>query len=286
MAKDNPDVLHLSVDAQEIKQLPCFDGVPQPAVSHFLRFSPSLEVTLTYSRRYGVTPLGAYQEGSGKGITYYIPCECGKINSNHVISVLTLQIAANPGHLKLILTFDNCAVNKNYFVLAFCYELVHFNTFLEVEIHFMVAGHTKFAPDRMFAYNVNMLKGRPMYEVSDLVKTVNSGRATSYRAEEIRIGDERLSDYKAGYEKLFPSLTGIQGYHSLLFTKTADDLTQLQVKEWTESAWIAKPRFQPKVALQQTPKTPLPRKELSPKKMADLVKQSAFVKDGLSYARI
>lgn len=241
---------------------------------------------LNNGRKYGVTPLGIFNEGQGKGLTYFIPCECGKLNSNHVISAINLHISTNPSKTTLILSFDNCAVNKNKYVIAFCYELVNSGVFAEVQIHFMVAGHTKFAPDRMFAYNTNMIKDKPMYEVIDLVKAVNSGRSKSYRAEEIQVGDGRLLDYKGAYEYMFPALTGIQKYHCFRFTKATATLARLEVKEWTESDWVEKHSFKAKKGHQQTQKLPLSRKELSAKKLADLKKQAVFVPDGLSYVTI
>jgi hypothetical protein len=45
---------------------------------------------------------------------------------------------------------DNCGVNKGYLMCAFAISLVTLGIFDQVHLDWLVAGHTKFTPDRMF----------------------------------------------------------------------------------------------------------------------------------------
>ena len=55
---------------------------------------------------------------------------------------------------KLVLYCDNCvSQNKNIYILSFCHWIVFSQRlFEEVDINFLIPGHTKFSPDRHLGY--------------------------------------------------------------------------------------------------------------------------------------
>ena len=96
--------MHLSIDAMTQINLPVFGQSHTPNAIYF-------------QRKLGATPMGIFNEGSGKGITYLYDITFGSTRSSHVISLIDYYIKKSSSTAKtLVLNFDNCAVNKNYLV--------------------------------------------------------------------------------------------------------------------------------------------------------------------------
>ena len=130
--------LHLSVDAMRICYLPNISFGPQ---AHSLYFMNRLKVYL----------MGVFNEGSVTGHGLIWDETLRSTSSNHVMTCLWTYILLNGvRQRKLRLTLDNCAVNKSYLFVAFCVALVAFEIFEEIDLCWLVVGHTKFSPDRMF----------------------------------------------------------------------------------------------------------------------------------------
>ena len=89
---------------------------------------------------------------------------------------------------KLVVYADNCAAqNKNNYLLWFFHWLVHTcNSYEEVEINFLLAGHTKFSPGRHFGYAKSELNRTESFETvfdaADIIrKSVSNQRVLMVR---------------------------------------------------------------------------------------------------------
>jgi len=130
--------IHLAVDMMRTLKMP-----------HLKRQANKLY----YHRGVKLYTLGIWDEGMKKGDVYTWDETKGAATSEHVIQALEQwRKTHHQGEGTLRLTFDNCSVNKSNLVLAYCCHLVAAGHFKHVYVDFQVAGHTKFAPDRVFAW--------------------------------------------------------------------------------------------------------------------------------------
>ena len=153
-------LLMLSVDAQQLVLLPTFGSTPQPSEEHF-------------RCKFSVCPMGVCDEGDTNGTTYLYDESCGKTSSNTILSVIMEHMRSHESRCSkyraLMLTMDNAAPNKSNTFAQVAYALVMESVFDCVVLHYLVAGHTKFSPDRMFGFNASALKGAAMFEPEDIL---------------------------------------------------------------------------------------------------------------------
>jgi len=145
----------------ELIQLPYWGRSPQPSKVHF-------------KRKFSVTPCGVFDEVSQTGTLYLYSQLIGKTNSNHITSILKYVVEEKKRTQRrknriLRLNFDNCSVQKCFLMMAFACYLIKLGLYDFAEIHFRIAGHTKFSPDRMFAFFAEFLRKLDLFEVDDIV---------------------------------------------------------------------------------------------------------------------
>ena len=75
----------------------------------------------------------------------------------------------HPWIQRLVIFLDNAtSTNKNRFLFAWAMELVSSGMISHVHISFMIAGHTKFAPDRLFATIGSAYKVADVFTINEL----------------------------------------------------------------------------------------------------------------------
>jgi hypothetical protein len=215
-----------------------------------------------------------------------------------VISVVNTHIcselkAREKEYKHLYLTFDNCAVNKNYMIVGYEFisslSNVSFTSYMvllvlngkfeSVQVNFPVAGHTKFGPDGMFGWLGPLLRNFDLYEIDDIVDRAKG--AAHYSVE--KMNPALLLDYSAFVsEHILASVNGINARHGILVTKTGTGC-KLQLRDYSSAEWVLHKQFN----------SPLPKftaarllqHELSAAKVKDLLKQEKYSPTGLlSYA--
>ena len=152
--------------------------------------------------------------------------------------------------------------------------------FDEVTFHFMVAGHTKFSPDRMFGYASRQLKKRKLLEVDDVVDAINEGANKSYSATELlpkRGGDDStvLLNWKEALSGYAFVVKDLNKYHWFRAAPSEDSgRAELFVKKRASDEWslYKRPRSR-KTQSNATPDdvspSPLPLKQLTKEKLRD-----------------
>ena len=97
----------------------------------------------------------------------------GLKNTDHSISIIQSYMdkvtALHPWIQRVLLFLDNAAnTNKNRYLFSWGMELVNRRKLDYVRFCFMVSGHTKFAPDRLFAQVSNSYNCHDVFTISEL----------------------------------------------------------------------------------------------------------------------
>ena len=135
--------LVLSADYQQAKLTPYWGQSPQPGSTYYL-MKHSTEI------------FGIVDHRNDSGHTFLFSEQFGPKNTDHTVSFLEKYIKsvqdAYPWIERLLLFLDNAtSTNKNRYLISWAMEMVEQEIVSSVHICFLVAGHTKFTPDRLFA---------------------------------------------------------------------------------------------------------------------------------------
>jgi hypothetical protein len=287
-AGENQGVDHFSLDCMELIQLPHFGGSAQPAESFYLR-------------KMSVTPFGVFDEAEQTGVVYLFSQRHGKTNSNHVASILDDVVnkkkKSGVNNRKLRVNFDNCSVNKCYLLCRFAVELIRSGRYDSVEFAFMVAGHTKFGPDRMFGWLSTVLKNVDIFEVTDIAMEVEKAQsiylrerkvASPYSVTIIDGFDDKgqskfFGDWKSYFGDSFRPFGFLSELHRLKFSKSATSIAIKAKEKSSDNTWkpvkFLKPVKKGKRILKKLKKVPMKKA-----KIADLKRMTKFIPGGfLSY---
>ena len=164
---------------------------------------------------------------------YVYPEGVGKKGGNNVASLIfkylkdngILNLAETKGTGKrLSLIFDNCAgQNKNRMVMRFGQYLVDRGIFNEVEIIFLITGHTKNICDRRFKDLKANYHRRNIYTFDQLIKVLKEGKAGEATNKYLDVHEIKANDFSNWdryldllYKKSIPK---ISIYHYFSFTK-------------------------------------------------------------------
>ena len=269
----NKRVWRLSIDAKELYQLPYWGSSPQNQQSYF-------------KRKFSVTPMGIYDEGKDCGRTYFYSELLGKTNSDHVISIIDKYIEDFcSGEEELHINLDNCAVNKNNFLVGYICLLVSLGYFKVVTLHFLIAGHTKFSPDRMFGWLDGATKHKDLYEPSDLLKPFFDAltKVDRYNAEILEKGDD-MNLWREFLGPIFRKVEAITSAHWIRVSMK-DGQIFVEKKETIDSEWqtwspLKRGQKMPDICQLKNMK----ENELSTDKIQDLRSALRFIPSGkLSY---
>lgn len=110
--------------------------------------------------------------------TIYVSDEraCATKNVDLTISLLDHYIQNKvPDWVRhLCLYMDNGPTNKNQYMIQYGIELVQHNKYDTVEICYLVAGHAKFDPDRLFAQIANVFNISDVFSTEQLLELIRN----------------------------------------------------------------------------------------------------------------
>lgn len=196
--------LVLSVDYQMSKLVPYWGLSDQPGSTYYLQ-KLSHDV-------YGIV-----NHGANKSTVYLFNERVGPKNTDHSISYLTHYISQLPDWIKRVHIFmDNTScTNKNCFTMAWALEMVSQGKLQFVRISFLLAGHTKFAPDLIFA------KIAQSYNRSDVFSTEDLAEVITPHADVVIDQGEIVHDWRNSLSMKYSKLPGIRGLHDFVFVTSA-----------------------------------------------------------------
>ncbi|GES76155.1 hypothetical protein GLOIN_2v1484099 [Rhizophagus clarus] len=126
----------------------------------------------------------------------------------------------NCGEKKLIITCDNCVgQNKNNYSLFFYSWLIDRGMYDEVELNFMIPGHTKFICDSCFGLIKILYRKSKANTIDDIISVVNRSTTVHLNVAQRYLNGEGFQYYNfKDYFQMFKKIPNIQKYHHFYFT--------------------------------------------------------------------
>ena len=172
--------------------------------------------------------LGIVDHSENKSTVYVFDERIGPKNTDHTVSFLTnfwhSVTQRHPWIHRLANFLDNAtSTNKNKYLFSWAMEMVSTGELEHIHISFMIAGHTKFAPDRLFSTIGCAYKTEDVFTISDL-KSICDKCATCT----VETGENVLTWRNTLGEK-YSDLPGVRKYHDFLIVKAHDRRVVMKV---------------------------------------------------------
>ena len=211
--------LVISADYQQFKLIPYWGSSAQPGSTYYLQ-KVSHDVFGLVDHRTGINYITLFDE------------RIGPKNTDHTISILQGHIC-NITELylwisRILILLDNAAnTNKNRYMFSWGMELVEQKIVDYVRFCFMVAGHTKFAPDRLFAQVSNSYSHSDVFTIDELKAVCDLHASTS-----IEDGVSVLQ-WRDMLRVKYSNLPGTRKYHDFLIARSHrhDQSVVMKVRE-------------------------------------------------------
>ena len=209
--------LILSADYQMNKLLPYWGRSPQPGQTYYLQ-----KVT------YDVFGIVDHREGAGH--VYLVSEICGPKNTDHTVSYLLHYLKSTgsvPGWIKRVQLFlDNAgSTNKNQYLMGSVYEIVERDIFNFFRVSFMIAGHTKFAPDRLFATLAKSFYSADIFNEASFIRVYQQHSSVVFDKGGI------VRRWRDIVTQKYSNLPGIRSYHDFLAVKNPGAEAVMKVRE-------------------------------------------------------
>lgn len=209
--------LTISADYQQSKLIPYWGYTEQPGSTYYLQ-KVSHDI------------FGVVDHRVEEGSIYLFDERIGPKNTDHTVSLLTQyweSVSDKYPWIKRLAIFLNNATstNKNKYLFAWAMELVSRGIIDYVHISFMIAGHTKFAPDRLFATIGSAYKVADVFTINELQELCAKTATTV-----VENGDSILTWRETLSEK-YSDLPGVRKFHDFLFIKCHSGEVVMKVRE-------------------------------------------------------
>lgn len=192
--------LVLSADFQMCKLVPYWGCSAQPGSTYYLQ-------------KLNHDVFGIVDHSTASSTVYLFDERTGPKNTDHTISYITDYISCLPAWVRRIHLFlDNTSsTNKNYFMMSWAYEMVQHKRVDFLRISFLIAGHTKFAPDLLFS------KIAQTYNRSDVFNTIELKEVISTYANVVIDKGELVCDWRSPLSEKYSKLPGIRSLHDFIY---------------------------------------------------------------------
>ena len=126
---------------------------------------------------------------------------------------------------RVCIFLDNAgSTNKNRFLFSWAMEVVEQRKLDHLRFCFLVAGHTKFAPDRLFALVANAYNRADVFTVDELL-----GICQPFCTTTIESGSNVL-DWRDALQKKYSDLPGVRKLHDFLIVRTGENTVIMKVR--------------------------------------------------------
>ncbi len=206
--------LVVSADYQMAKLVPYWGLSSQPGSTYYLQ-------------KLSHDVFGVVDHSSNSSTVYLFDERIGAKNTDHTVSYLTDFVSKHASWItRLHLFLDNASsTNKNFYMMAWAYEMIQQGKLNFIRISFMVAGHTKFSPDLLFSAISQTYNRNDVFTTDELQEIV------SQHAEAVIDDGHLVHDWRSKLTK-YTKLPGIQSLHDFVFVKNpADNAVAAKVRK-------------------------------------------------------
>lgn len=209
--------LTISADYQQSKLIPYWGRSEQPGSTYYLQ-KVSHDI------------FGIVNHSQGSSSIYVFDERIGPKNTDHTISLLDLYwhhfSQKYPWVKRFAIYLDNAtSTNKNKYLFGWAMELVRNRKVDHLHICFMIAGHTKFAPDRLFSIVGSAYKCADVFNMDDLKQICEQG-ATTF----IEDGSS-VCTWRDLLGEKYTSLPGVRKLHDFLVVRLYDGNVVMKVRD-------------------------------------------------------
>jgi hypothetical protein len=193
----------IAVDYMQEKPIPYFGSSAQPGRTYYLQ-KDSVHVfgAVQLHRR----PTDAIDKPLHTSLYMTDEREDGSKTSDHLLSYLSLLVERMPPRgVHLNIYGDNAATIKSRYLIGWAGEMVGNGRLESVTMRFMVPGHTKFAPDQLFAHFGKRLQAADLFQVGDLV-----AEARHVADDAGEIGARDLRSWRKAIDEKYTDVKGIR----------------------------------------------------------------------------
>ena len=202
--------LVISVDYQMSKLIPYWGYSAQPGSTYYLQ-KLSHDIFGIVNHAWKSSTIYLFDERSGPK------------NTDHTISFLTDYLKKLPTWIRRVHIFlDNTSsTNKNCFMMSWAYEMLQQKKVDFLRLSFLIAGHTKFAPDLLFSQIAQS------YNHSDVFTTEELKGIISPYAEVIIDDGSIVCNWRDVLTRKYSKVDGIRALHDFIFVTNSITSTVL-----------------------------------------------------------
>ena len=127
---------------------------------------------------------------------------------------------------RVLIFLDNAAnTNKNRYLFSWGIEMIALRKLDYIRFCFMVAGHTKFVPDRLFAQVSNSYNRKDVFTITEL-------KEVCYLHADTTIEDGcAILQWRDTLREKYSDLPGTRKYHDFLIARSYDQTIVMKVRE-------------------------------------------------------
>lgn len=253
--------LVISADYQQSKLIPNWGATEQPGSTYYLQ-KVSHDI------------FGIVDHREDKSTVYTFDERIGPKNTDHTVSFLTMYWRSisqqYPWLRRFAIFLDNAtSTNKNRYLFAWAMEMVRNGELEHVHISFMIAGHTKFTPDRLFSVIGNAYKAADVFTICEL-QALCAQTADTF----VEDGGHVLT-WRQTLGRKYSDLPGVRKLHDFLIVRQHNGEVVMKVRQHCfTGAWKESPLHVIQPDIQGEPATTYKEEQtrhLSAEKMANMI---------------
>jgi hypothetical protein len=207
-----------AIDYMQERPIPAFNLSPQPGCVYYLAKNSVHIAGVVLFHRMPSDPA----DGTRHTILYITDeREDGAKTNDHLLTYLELLLEHLPAGVRQLRLFgDNAATIKSRFIVGWAHDVITRGRLDAIELRFMIPGHTKFAPDQLFASLSRRLADIDLFDTSDLVR---AGTAIANHA--VEVGHPQLRAWRAALHAKYRAVPGIRTLRYLRIAKVDGTIT-------------------------------------------------------------